>query len=451
MRKADSASALEQSGSGYSWFILAVLCLASVISFVDRQVINLLVDPIKADMGLSDTEISLLQGFAFAVFYSLAAIPLGRAVDVKSRKTILVVGMTLWSIATAACGAAKSFGQLFVARMFVGVGEATLFPGGFSMIADYFPRKSLTRALSIFNSSTFFGAGFALIIGGQIYSQIEGLGEVSIPLLGVTRAWQLTFIAVAIPGLFLALIMMFTVREPKRTGTASDDVNRRYTLRDGWRHLLDNKSVLAPIIVGTSLVAMSMYSIAAWTPSFFIRVHGMTPAEIGNIFGTYFVVFGVSGVVSGGVLADWLRARGHYDSNIRAGLISAACVIPFIVLFPLVEDKQLSLMLLAPVIFFGTMPYGTGPTALPLLVPNRLRGQVMGVYILIVNLVGQGFGPWLLALYTDYVVGDAMKVGVSISVVCSLAFIAVAAVFAVGMRPYRNHIVTQEQINSQPS
>ncbi|WP_162558820.1 MFS transporter [Sphingorhabdus sp. EL138] len=443
-------SETEEGNLAYPSYVLFVLCLASVISFLDRQIINLLVDPIKADMGLSDTQISLLQGFAFALFYSLAAIPLGRMVDGRNRKKIIALGMVLWSFATALCGLSRYFWQLFVARMIVGIGEATLFPGGFSMLADYFPRKTLTRALSIFNGSTFFGAGLALIIGGQIYGAMDNMDNPNLPFVGSVSPWQLTFMAVSLPGLLLVVLLLLTVKEPKRTGANHDNGGEVYSLRDGWHYLKSNKATLAPIIFGTSLVAMSLYSIASWTPSFYIRTYGMTPAEIGSIFGLYFVVFGGAGVICGGFLADWLKGRGRSDSNILAGLIAVFCAIPFIVLYPLVDDLQLSLWLLAPVMFFGSMPYGTGPTALPLLVPNRLRGQVMGIYMLIVNLIGQGCGPWIVALFTDYVVGDPDKVGISISVVCSIGFTCAAIVFLFGRKPFGEQIAKEEQVISQP-
>ena len=430
---------------GYAWFVVFMLCLASVISFIDRQIINLLVDPIKADLGISDTQISLLQGFAFALFYSLVAIPLGRAADSKNRKVIILAGMVLWSIATALCGIAKVFWQLFVARMLVGVGEATLSPAGFSMLSDYFPRKSLTRALSVFTGSSFFGSGVAFIIGGYIFAQMVDFGPVTLPVVGEIRPWQMTFLIVSIPGLVLAAIIWAVVKEPPRIGAGKEQVDNPMTLGDAWGYVKNHKQVLGPVVIGFTFLAMMMFSLGAWTPSFFIRVHDMTPSEIGPIFGSYFLIFGTAGVISGGLISDWFKARGYDDSNMRAGMLSALAATPFLIAFPLVADKDLALILLAPVIYFGTMPFGTGPSALPLIVPNRLRGQVMALYLLIGNLIGQGCGPWLVAFFTDFVMGDDKGVGISISVVCSTIVVIGAIVLFFGMPAYRDHMKRMDE------
>lgn len=446
MKQKLSADNSELTANGYAWLVLFILCLASIISFIDRQVINLLVDPIKDDLGISDTQISLLQGLAFSVFYAGAAIPLGRMVDIRSRKLIIASGIALWSLATAACGLARNFITLFIGRMFVGVGEATLTPGSFSMLADYFPRKSLTRALSIFNSSAFVGNGVALIIGGLVFAWIANMDPIIWPLLGEMSSWQLTFIIVALPGFFITALLLLVVREPKRTGSINENTDEIISLRETWAYFLNNSSVLAPIIFGTTLLAMSLYSVGAWTPAFYGRKFGMAPEEIGPIFGMYFVVLGSAGVIAGGMFADWLKNRGQHDSNIKACLISVIVTIPFLVTYPLVDDRTLSLVLLAPVIFFGTMTYGAGPTALPLLVPNRLRGQIMGLYILIVNLLGQGLGPSMVALFTDYVLADPQLVGFSISIVCSTIFVACAIVFAKGRKKFAAEIQRREAV-----
>ena len=429
----------------YAWFVLMMLSLAAVIGFIDRQIINLLVDPIKDDLGISDTQISLLQGFAFALFYSVVAVPIGRAVDSRNRKKIILIGMALWSLATALCGTAKVFWQLFVARMLVGVGEATLNPSGFSMLSDYFPRKQLTRALSIFTGASFFGSGIAFIIGGFIYAEMVALGSMTVPVIGEIRPWQMTFLIVSIPGLALALVMWMTVKEPPRIGTGSAKVEDVVSLRDAWDYLKDHTHVLGPVVLGFTFLAMMMFSIGNWAPSYFIRVHGMTPAEIGPIFGSYFLIFGTLGVISGGVLSDWMKARGHDDSNMRAGVLAACATLPFLIAFPLMEDRQLSLILLAPVIYFGTMPFGAGPSALPLIVPNRLRGQVVALYLLIVNLIGQGCGPWFVAMFTDFVMKRDDGVGVSISVVCSIILAIGAMILFFGIPAYRDHMKKMEE------
>ncbi|MDE0801338.1 MAG: MFS transporter [Rhodospirillaceae bacterium] len=429
---------------GYAWFVVLMLCLAAIISFIDRQIISLLVDPIKEDLGISDTQVSLLQGFAFALFYSAAAIPMGRLVDSKNRKTIILAGMVLWSIATTICGLAKVFWQLFIARMMVGVGEATLSPAGFSMLADYFPRKSLTRALSVFTGSSFLGTGIALLVGGFVISKMTEIGPVDMGLLGTIRPWQMTFLIVSIPGLIFALIVWLLVREPPRLGTptpkTASHTDEALSLGQAWQYLVDHNTVILPVVFGFTFLTVAMFSVSAWVPAYFMRTHGMTAGEIGSIFGLYFVTLGSAGVVTGGLFSDWLKGRGYNDSNMRAGFISALLATPFLATFTLVPDKDLSLILLAPVVFFGTMPFGTGPSALPLIVPNRLRGQMVAIYLLVANVIGQGGGPFLVAVFTDYVLGDPNLIRYSISVVCPTVMLIGAAILFYGKKPYAEHI-----------
>ncbi len=427
---------------GYAWFVVFMLCLAAIISFIDRQIISLLVDPIKNDLGISDTQVSLLQGFAFALFYSAAAIPMGRLVDARNRKTIILAGMVLWSFATAVCGLAKVFWQLFVARMMVGVGEATLSPAGFSMLADYFPRKSLTRALSVFTGSSFLGTGIALLVGGFVISKMTEIGPVDLGFFGTIRPWQMTFLIVSVPGLIFAFIVWLLVREPPRLGITktAEQKDEALSLRQAWQYLIDNKIVILPVVFGFTFLTVAMFSVSAWVPAYFMRTHGMTAGEIGGIFGLYFVTLGSAGVVTGGLLSDWMKSRGYNDSNMRAGFISAILATPFLATFTLVPDKDLSLVLLAPVVFFGTMPFGTGPSALPLIVPNRLRGQMVAIYLLVANVIGQGGGPFLVAVFTDYVLGDSDLIRYSISVVCPTVMLIGAAILFFGKKPYGTHV-----------
>jgi MFS family permease len=429
---------------GYAWLVVFMLFLAGFVSALDRQIINLLVDPIRNDLGITDTQISLLQGFAFAVFYSIVAIPLGRLADASNRKVIIAVGMVLWSIATTLCGLAKVFSQLFVARMLVGIGEATLGPAGLSMVSDYFPRKRVTRALSVLNGSVFLGSGIALIIGGLVIDRMLAIGPIDLGVFGLIRPWQMTFLVVSVPGLILVGVLWWVVREPPRTGPVGSEIQEPLSLRQAWTYLVDHRTVLGPVIFGFTFLATMMFSLGAWVPTYFIRTHGMTASEIGGIVGLYFMLFGAAGVICGGLLSDWLRSRGYHDSNMRAGLVSALVSLPFVVAFPLVSDQTLSLTLFAPVIFFGTMPFGTGPAALPLIVPNRLRGQLIAVYLLFGNLIGQGAGPWLVAVFTDFVLGDPNLIRYSISCVCSMTILIGATTLFAGLKPYRVHIQAME-------
>ncbi|MEO8453216.1 MAG: MFS transporter, partial [Gemmatimonadota bacterium] len=230
------------------WYLLGVLTLAYTFSFIDRQILNLLVAPIRRDLALTDFDMSLLQGFAFAIFYTLLGIPLGRLADRTDRRRLVAAGIALWSIMTVVCGAARTYGQLFVARIGVGVGEAALSPAAYSLIADSFPRERLGRAASIYNFGVHFGSALALIVGGAIVQQVSGPGLIDLPLIGQIHRWQIVFWAVGLPGLLVALLAL-TIREPAR---APRKESEQTSFREVVAHIADRRGFYAAHFIGFS-------------------------------------------------------------------------------------------------------------------------------------------------------------------------------------------------------
>ncbi len=226
----NTVSVREVPSSLSAWYAVIILLLAYVLSFVDRIIMSLLVIPIQKDLGISDTQMGLLMGLAFAIFYTVVGIPIARLSDAKSRKIIVSIGIFLWSIMTAVCGLARSFIELFLARVGVGVGEATLSPAAYSMIADYFPEEKLGKAIAVYQSGALFGSGIAFIIGGAIVGLIVNSNATSLPFLGELQPWQLAFIIVGLPGVLMALVML-TVKEPKRTGI-KEDLGETVSIKD---------------------------------------------------------------------------------------------------------------------------------------------------------------------------------------------------------------------------
>lgn len=424
----------------YAWYVVFILSLGSVISSIDRQVINLLVEPIKHDLQISDTRISLLQGFAFAVFYALMAVPLGRLADSANRVRLIAGGMFLWSLATMMCGLARSFGQLFAARMFVGVGEATLAPAGFSIVSDYFPRAKLARAISIMTGAGFLGTGIALLLGGVIIAWLSGLGEVRLPLVGALAPWQMTFVIASLPGLVLVLFVVALREPPRQDSMRVGPETGRASLAEVRRFIGDNWGVLGVIYVGFSILASVNFGLGAWIPSFFIRVHGYTPGEIGIAYGALVTILGSLGTVFGGFLCDWLAQRGYTDANLRTAVLAAIPAVPLVMLFPLVDDPRVALLLIGPLCFLGAMPFGAGTAAIPMITPNRMRAQMVAIYLLIANLIGPGMGPWLIALCTDFVFKDEKMVGLSIAVVCTILIVAGTSVLIAGFGAFRRTV-----------
>lgn len=425
-----------------AWYVVAVLSLAAIVSYIDRQVINLLVEPIKADLGVSDVQISLLQGFSFALFYAVLAIPLAWISDRYNRKIVILVGLVCWSGATFASGLAGVFAVLFVARMFIGVGEATLSPAGFSIISDYFTKAKLPGPISVFTGSGFVGSGIALILGGYLYATLAEMGTTTLPF-GTFEPWQLTFMCVALLSVPLFFLML-TIREPVRRDGAQEAVREEGApALEIFGFVGRHKGVFLPLFLGFSCLAGAQYGLGAWAPSYFIRVHEWTQLEVGQLFGPVLMIAGPLGVISGGFAAERLLARGVDDATLRLPMFAALAALPFAIAFPLVASPMLALGLLGLVTFLGTIPFGAGVATFPLVTPNRMRAQVMALYLLIANLLSYSLGPTLIALITDYVFGDEKAINLSLAIAVPCVIAAGAALILLALRPYRAMVRAQ--------
>ncbi|MEM7727985.1 MAG: MFS transporter [Pseudomonadota bacterium] len=401
-----------------AWYGVAVLFLAYVFAFIDRQILSLMVEAIKADLELSDTQISVLHGLAFVVFYALVGIPIGRLVDRRRRTTIVGVGIAFWSFMTALCGLARGFGSLFAARVGVGIGEAALTPSAYSLIADYFAPEKRGRALAVYSVGITAGGGLALILGGKLFDYFDATGPLDMGLFGVLSAWQLTFIAVGLPGLLVAVLAL-TMREPARRGTLRDPSEPVMSLKQAITYVWDRKRAYLPLFVGLGLLSMVSYSFI-WLPSFFIREFGWTPGQYGLWVGWIVIIFGSLGILAGGVASDKLTARGRMDAPLLVLIAFGAVSIVFAVATPLMPGPYLSLAAYAVATFFLMAPFGLAPTAIQILTPNELRGQVSALYLLVMNLLGLGLGPIVVAVLTDTVFRDETLLGLSIAVACAV-------------------------------
>ncbi len=429
----------------YAWGVVTVLCVGGMISMLDRQVLILLVEPIKASLSISDTEISLLQGFAVAIFYGLFAVPLGRLADSGNRRNIIAAGALFFSLSTMAGGFALSFGALFATRLCVGIGEATLTPAGSSLIGDYFPPAKIGRAMGLFVGSSFAGSGLALVILGALIAWLSAHPDIQFLLISRPKDWQVVFIVASLPGILFALAMLAVREPPRRDGLALGKAKgNSASLTEVLAFIKTHARLLVPVLVGLPVLAAGQFGINVWTPSFFIRTFGWTPAQIGPVFGLMVTVLSTSGVVAGGWLADRSLAKGNTDANLRVPMWAAIATAPFILAFPLAPTPIASLALLAPVLFFGAMPFGAGPAAIPILAPNRMRAQLMAVYLLFANLLGAGLGPWMIAAFTDNVLGDPQAIRLSISIVGSSVILIGAAIVGIGSQAMRSAALAQK-------
>ncbi|MFN7935445.1 MAG: MFS transporter [Bryobacteraceae bacterium] len=418
--------------AGYAWYVLALLTLVYVFSFIDRQILNLLVGPVRRDLGLSDTQMSLLMGFSFALFYTGFGIPLGRLADSRSRRTIIAIGFATWSLFSAGCGLARTFAQMLLMRVGVGVGEATLSPAAYSLLTDYFPPQRRATALSVYGMGIYIGSGLAFLLGGLVTGWSSRQESWLLPLVGEVRSWQVVFFAVGLPGVVLALLM-YTVVEPVRRGAGKAQA---IPVGEVFRYMRENWSTYFCHNVGIALLSFSSYGSAAWIPSYFVRTHGWSAAEIGKVYGTLVAVCGAAGIVWGGWLADRWSARGQKDAAMRVALMVSWAWIPTGVAYLLVPNAWVSMALLIPTVFLTAAPFGIAPAAIMQVTPARMRGQASSIYLFVINLIGLGIGPTAVALVTDYVFRDDKQVGMSILLVSAAAHVISAGLLWAGLKPY---------------
>lgn len=425
----------------YAWYVVGVLTLVYVFSFIDRQILNLLVAPIRKDLGITDTQMSLLMGFSFAVFYTFFGIILGRLADTKSRRSIIAVGFVMWSLFTAGCGMARNFAQMLLLRMGVGVGEAALSPAAYSLITDYFPKQRRATAISVYSMGIYIGSGLAYILGGLVIKWASAEQTWDLPLVGATRPWQVIFFIVGLPGVLLALLV-YSIREPARRGIkllkAADGTMKaaQVPLKEVFAYIFENKLTFLCHNVGFALLSFSSYGSSSWIPTFLTRNHGWTGAKPGLVFGTVVAVCGTLGIVAGGWLADRMAARGYRDANMRVGLIVSIAWLPFGILFPLVPSADWAVALMIPAVFLASAPFGVAPAAIQQMMPNAMRGQASAVYLFIVNLIGLGMGPTAVAITTDYIFRDDYKVNYSLVIVATIAHLAAALLLWTGLKPF---------------
>lgn len=423
----------------YAWYVVAVLLLAYTLSFIDRMILSLLVGPIRADLGISDLQMSLLMGFAFAVFYSALGIPLGWLADRRGRKGLIVAGVAAWSLMTAACALARGYVGLFLTRIGVGVGEATLSPAAYSMLGDYFPREKLGRAMAVYSIGVPLGSGIALVAGSLVVKFVTEGPVVALPLLGELAPWRLTFLWIGLPGLLVAALIALTVREPKRLGEVSATPRGEFLA-----FLRAHPAAIASHFSGMALVALVMYGAMAWIPQFLHRTYGMPVPQAGLWFGVATAACGACGLLLGGWMADNMYRRGFKDSHLRVIRLNAILLIPLFVGMALAPTVGIALALMILGMLLGTIHGGVAGAALQLITPNRLRARMVALYFLVANLVGLGLGPTAIALVTDLGFHDDAALRYGLAIVTAVALPISAIILTLGLKPFARAVEAAE-------
>ena len=419
--------------AGYS--AVAVMTLAQVFAFIDRQIPAMLVEPIKQDFNLNDSQIALLGGAAFSIFYAIMALPIGYAVDRYKRVNVLGAGIFVWSLMTTLAGLANSFGRLFGARIGVAVGEAVMAPVSVSLVSDYFPQNKQGKPMGIITAGVYLGIGATLIGGGYLIDYLTDIGGITLPFLGYFKPWQATFLLVGIPGILISLAA-FMLYEPKRLGLVINEHKQTETINI-FLHLTKNKMTLFPMFGGLIFMALIFYSFTFWAPSMMVRTYGLSLTEVGFTLGMITIIASILGTISAGTVVDYLRSKGHSDAPIRTGMYACIFATPAICLAPLVDSLFLTWILIGVYLFFISSFAPIGLLAVGGISGNEVKGQMAAVHAFLMMAFGLSLGPQITAFFTDFVLMDESKLGYAMALTGVLVLPIAAIFFKISSSSYK--------------
>ena len=426
-------------GPGYAWYMVIVLTVAYILSFVDRYILGLLIEPIKADLDLTDTQIGYLLGFAFSIFYATMGLPLGYLADRKRRTYLVAAGIAIWSIATAASGLAKNFWHMFVARMTVGAGEATLSPCTMSMISDSFPREKRGRPIAFYTAALSLGAGIASLVSAAVLTWAKSVPEISIPVLGPVAPWQFTFIVVGLPGLIVAALML-TIREPARQVSATGEAKPefRYMLRHVWQR----KCVYLSFVSFVCLMTITAYS-QGWNAPMFERTWGWPAEKYAFVNAIVLLALGPLSVNVAGWLSDHMYSQGHKDAPLLIMIIGACVLVPTGIIAPLMPSPVLAMGVLAINTIGIALTSATGVTGLMNITPGEIRGQTVALYYMAISLAGLLLGPGTVGWLSDNIFGNE-QLNYALAALPAIFGIPVLLLIRYARRVYLEEIAAQE-------
>ncbi len=441
----ENVSQNESKSLAYAWGVTICLSLGYALSFLDRELLSLVINPVKETFELTDFQVSLLMGPAFAIFYTVMGIPLGWAADRYNRTRLIAIGMSLWSIMTAFCGLSANFIQIFVARIGVGVGEAVLTPSAVSLLSDYFPKNKLPFALSIYSIGMFIGAGMAGIGGGHVLTLLRDVTW-TVPIFGTLVFWQIGFLIAAVPGIVLALII-FLLREPKRKEMAvnAQGIEQKASFPEAFKYMWERKKLFLCLFIGGSMVAIIQYQ-SLWYPEHFMRSWQWTRAQAGEAAGLPTIFGGISGLLIGGYYMSSQAKNGVKDVALKLAFFSAIGIGVPAVLMPLMSNTMLAIGGATVVKFFVAMPLIAGTTAIRMAVPNQMRGQFTAMYFVFVGLVGANLGPVMPAFINTFIFGDAENMlGTSLAISAALTIPFSTILLWISWGEYKKHVYRDNQ------
>jgi MFS family permease len=425
---------------GYAWYVVSLLTLAYALAILDRVSIALLIVPLEHALNISDTEFGLLQGMAFSITYSVLGLPLGLLADHSHRVRILVAGLVLWSVATIGCSLASNFNELFMARMLVGVGEAALVPVATSLIADYFVPRLRPKAYGLFVTGSSLGTAAAMGLSGLFLvwaeQMIAGMPEV----FGGMAQWQVVFVLCGAPGLLLAVVILLTMREPKRHGVGEAAA---LSFRPLIRLFLSRPVTFGCFMLGTVLNLVCVYAIIGWFPALFIRVHGWEAAATGKILGAVGMPISIFAALNSGWVIVWLSKRGHSDAPVLAAMMSSLAMVVFATAACLAPSGKLALVGYALNALFVNWNISAVYSGYAQITPNALRGQMLALQTIASGLLAMTAGNFLVGFLSDTIFTEPGGVAYSLAVVFFGCGLAACLTLAAGRRAFRESAAHQ--------
>lgn len=430
-----------------AWITTFYLALLYWLAILDRYIISLLVDPIKKDLGLTDVQMGLLHGFAFAVTFAGFGLIAGYFADRYKRNLVIFASVSIWSLATAACGMVNSFWQMMWARIGVGFGEAGLNPCAVSIIADMHPKKSLTKAMAVYFVGASIGSGCAYLLGGLLVQYVSNFETVTFPVLGEVRSWQAAFIYVGFPGLLLGIPMLF-ISEPARRGSLA---NKGRQIGQGfiagyitlWKFLRQNKYYLYHFF-GFGFPSFVVIAGSAWYPAHMSRTFGWSPAEVGASLGLMTLLSSALGKVICGFVVDWLYAKGYKDAHLRFYAWGMLLSMPFGVFGMIVDSPWLFFFCMGFFMLFVAMLAVIANAAMSMVTPNEYRGTTTAFFGATTGMIAMTLGPLLVALFSKHLFGDA-SIGKGLAVLIAICIPLAGFTLLKGMASFKQAVIAAEQ------
>jgi MFS family permease len=423
--QANQSSERQDTHKGSGRYAVALLTVCFTLAYVDRQVLSLLVGPLKASLRLSDSQIGLVQGAAFSIFYVIASVPLARLVDAGNRPRILACCVAGWSVMTAGCGLASSFVFLMLMRMGVAVGEAGLPPGSLAIFADFFSSKRIAKATTFFMISPYLGGGLGLFVGGLLYRKIGHWKLPIVPFVGHVEPWQMMFFLVGLPGIFMALLVAGTLPDPR--SVQSSPVTGAPALSQVITFVAQRGFYLT-YVGAVSLIVLLLYSYSAWMPAAMMRSHNLNEGQVGAVFGPVLLTSGIIG----SLVAGWLGSKSEEAKALPyvASLLMTAAVLLVVpaVLAPIMADYRVSITLFGVSVFLYSAILSLSPVPVQLIAPPGMRAQLIAFMGLVYGLVG-GLGPICVGLLSEHLPHTGQALARALAIVAGVSVPGAAILF----------------------